>query len=124
MDKVKLFAINHNVQNLIVKTDIASGLNDNRKGLSKLIEMVQKGEVNRIFVLYKDRLTRFGLRYLEQICTCHHVEIIGVSDESDNKSQSEELAEDIIALIHSFSGDLTSLRHKIKSEIECDEEKS
>ena len=35
VDKVKLFAINHNVQNLIVKTDIASGLNDNRKGLSK-----------------------------------------------------------------------------------------
>ena len=124
VDKVKLFAINYNVQNLIVKTDIASGLNDNRKGLSKLIDMVQKDEVNRIFVLYKDRLTRFGFRYLEQICAFHHVEIIVVSDETDNKSQSEELAEDIIELIHSFFGDLDSLRHKIKSEIECDEETS
>lgn len=124
VDKVKLFAINHNVQNLIVKTDIASGLNDNRKGLSKLIDMVQKDEVNRIFILYKDRLTRFGFRYLEQICAFHHVEIIVVSDETDNKSNSEELAKDIIALIHSFSGNLYGLRHKIKSEIDCDEETS
>ena len=124
VDKVKLFAINHNVQNLIVKTDIGSGLSDNRKGLSKLIEMVQKDEVNRIFVLYKDRLTRFGFKYLEQICTFHNVEIIVVSDETDNKSQPEKLAEDIIGLIHSFSGDLNSLRHKIKLEIDCDEETS
>lgn len=124
VDKVKLFAINHNVQNLIVKTDIGSGLNDNRKGLSKLIEMVQKGKVNRIFVLYKDRLTRFGFKYLEQICAFHNVQIIFVSDEIDNKPQSEELAEDIIALIHSFSGNLYGLRHRIKSEIDCDEETS
>lgn len=124
IDKVKLFAINHNVQNLIVKTDVGSGLNDNRKSLSKLIDMVQKDEVNRIFVLYKDRLTRFGFKYLEQICAFHNVQIIVVSDETDNKSQSEELAEDIIALIHSFSGKLYGLRHKIKSEIRCDEETS
>ena len=124
VDKVKLFAINHNVQNLIVKTDIGSGLNDNRKSLSKVIDMVQKGEVNRIFVLYKDRLTRFGFKYLEQICAFHNVQIIVVSDETDNKSQSEELAEDIIALIHSFSGKLYGLRHKIKLEIDCDEETS
>ena len=124
VDKLKLFAINHNVQNLLVKKDIGSGLNDNRKGLSKLIEMVQKDEVNRIFVLYKDRLTRFGFRYLEQICTFHNVQIIVVSDETDCKSQSEELAEDIIGLIHSFSGELYGLRHKIKSEIDCDEETS
>ena len=122
VDTIKLFAINHNVQNLIVKTDIGSGLNDNRKGLSKLIDMVQKDEVNRIFVLHKDRLTRFGFRYLKQVCDFHNVQIIVVSDEIDNKSQSEELAEDIIALIHSFSGNLTSLRHKIKSEIDCNEE--
>ena len=124
VDKVKLFAINHNVQNLIVNTDIGSSLNDNRKSLSKLIDMVQQGEVNRIFVLYKDRLTRFGFRYLERICAFHNVQIIVVSDETDNKSQSEELAEDIIALIHSFSGKLYGLRHKIKSEIDCDEETS
>ena len=34
------------------------------------------------------------------------------------KSQSEELAEDIIAIIHSFSGRLYGLRHKINKELE------
>ena len=122
VEKVKLFAINQNVHNLIVKTDIASGLNEHRKSLLSLIDMVQKEEVSRIFVLYKDRLTRFGYHYLKKICDFHGVSIIVVSDETDNKSQSEELAEDIIALIHSFSGKLCGLRHKIKKEINCDEE--
>lgn len=122
VEKVKLFAIEQNVNNLIVKTDIASGLNDNRKNLLSLIDMVQKGEVNRIFVLYKDRLTRFGYHYLKKICDFHGVSLVVVSDEIDNKSQSEELAEDIISLIHSFSGKLYGLRHKIRKEIKCDDE--
>ena len=122
VEKVKLYAIDQNVHNLIVKTDIASGLNEHRKSLLSLIDMVQKGEVSRIFVLYKDRLTRFGYHYLKKICDFHGVSIIVVSDEVDNKSQSEELTEDIIALIHSFSGKLYDLRQKIKKEINCDEE--
>lgn len=122
VEKVKLYAIDQNVHNLIVKTDIASGLNEHRKSLLSLIDMVQKGEVSRIFVLCKDRLTRFGYHYLKKICDFHGVSIIVVSDEVDNKSQSEELAEDIITLIHSFSGKLYDLRQKIKKEINCDEE--
>ena len=122
VEKVKLYAIDQNVHNLIVKTDIASGLNEHRKNLLSLIDMVQKGEVSRIFVLFKDRLTRFGYHYLKKICDFHGVSIIVVSDEVDNKSQSEELAEDIITLIHSFSGKLYDLRQKIKKEINCDEE--
>lgn len=121
VEEVKLYAIDQNVHNLIVKTDVASGLNDNRKSLLSLIDMVQKEEVSRIFVLYKDRLTRFGYNYLKKICDFHGVSIIVVSDEVDNKNQSEELADDIIALIHSFSGKLYGLRHKIKKEIKCNE---
>ena len=73
-------------------------------------------------MLYKDRLTRFGYHYLKKICDFHGVSIVVVSDEMDNKSQSEELAEDIISLIHSFSGKLYGLRHKIRKEIKCDDE--
>jgi len=35
-----------------------------------------------------------------------------------------ELAEDIIALIHSFSGKLYGLRHKIKKGLEEDDKES
>lgn len=84
--------------------------------------MVQKGEVSRIFVLDKDRLTSFGYPYLKKICDFHGVSIIVVLDEIDIKTQSEELAEDIITLIHSFSEKLYDLRQKIKKEIKCNEE--
>ena len=120
VEKVKLFAIEQNVNNLLVKTDIGSGLNDNRKGLLSLLDLIQEGKVNRLYILYKDRLTRFGYRYLEKICEFHGVSIIVVSDETESKSQSEELAEDIITLIHSFSGKLYGLRHKIKKEIQSE----
>lgn len=80
--------------------------------------MVQNGEVNRIFISYKDRLTRFGFNYIKRICDFHEVQIIIVPEEAGHKSDSEELAEDIIALIHSFSGECYDLRHKIKESID------
>lgn len=121
---VKLFAIDHNVRNLLIKKDIGSGLNDNRKNLKSLIDLIQQGKVNRLFVNYKDRLTRFGFNYIKQICDFHQVEIIVVSDVKDKKSESEELAEDIIALINSFSGKLYGLRDKIKKGLEDDDKES
>ena len=124
IETVKLFAINYNVRNLLIKKDIGTGLNDNRKNLKSLIDLIQQGKVNRVFINYKDRLTRFGFNYIKQICDFHQVEIIIVSNMKDRKSESEELAEDIIALIHSFSGKLYGLRHKIKKELEEDEKES
>lgn len=120
VEEVKLFAINQNVKNLVVKTDVGSGLNENRKGILSLINMIQEGKVNRVFVLYKDRLTRFGYHYLERICDFHGVSIVVVSSETGSKSQLEELAEDIIALIHSLSGKSDELRSKIRKEINDD----
>lgn len=110
IETVKLFAIDHNVRNLLIKKDIGSGLNDNRKNLKSLIDLIQQGKVNRLFISSKDRLTRFGFNYIKQVCDFHQVEIIIVSDVNNKKSESEELADDIIALIHSSS----SLKHKIK----------
>ena len=54
-----------NPKNLKVFSEVGSGLNDNRTELKKLLDMVMNDEVDRIFILYKDRLTRFGFNYLE-----------------------------------------------------------
>lgn len=85
--------------------------------------MVQENKVKRIFISYKDRLTRFGYNYIKQICDFHNVEIIILSENKNKKSESEELAEDIIALIHSFSGKMYGLRNRVKKGIEQDERK-
>lgn len=119
IETVKLFAIDYNVRNLLIKKDIGSGLNDNRKNLKSLIDLIQQGKVNRLFINYKDRLTRFGFNYIKQICDFHQVEIIIVSDMKDKKSESEELAEDILALIHAFSGKLYDLRYEVRKGLEA-----
>lgn len=113
INHLKIFAVDHNPKNLIVKSDMGSGLNDNRKELNQLINLVQNDKINRIFIMSKDRLTRFGFNYIKQICDFHNTEIVIVSDEENDKSLSEELAEDIIAMIHSSSGKLYGMRRKI-----------
>jgi DNA binding domain, excisionase family len=107
-----------NPKNLKVFSEVGSGLNDNRTELKKLLDMVMNDEVDRIFILYKDRLTRFGFNYLEQICNKFGTKIIVISEEIQEKSIQEELAEDIISIIHSFSSKLYGMRNKIKEKID------
>lgn len=120
IDIIEKYVIYQNPQNLEIIKDIGSGLNDSRKGLLKLISMIQKDLINRIFITYKDRLTRFGFNYIKSICDNHNVEIIEVSNEVVDKFESEELAEDIITIIHSFSGKLYGMRKRIKETLEKD----
>ena len=118
IDSLKLFAIEHNVKNLVIKKDIGSGLNDNRRQLTSLLKMIQDDKVNRVFITHKDRLTRFGFNYIKRICDFHNVEIVITSEVKNTKIESEELAEDIVALIHSYSGKLHDLQDKIKKGME------
>lgn len=122
INHLKIFAVDHNPKNLIVKSDIGSGLSDNRKELNQLINLVQNDKINRIFIMYKDRFTRFGFNYTKQICDFHNTEIIIVSDDENDKSLQEELAEelagDIISIINSSSDKLYGMRHKISKATE------
>lgn len=109
-----------NPKDLHFYEDVASGLNDNRKGLNQLIDSIMDKRIKRIFILYKDRLTRFGFNYLQQMCNKTNTELIILSKETNSQSTKEELAEDIISIIHSFSGKLYGMRQKVKKQIEDD----
>lgn len=50
---------------------------------------------------------------VEQICDFHNTEISIVSNEENDKSLLEGLAEDVIAIIHLFQGKLREIKHKI-----------
>ena len=45
--------------------DIGSGINNNKKGLNELIDLIINTEVEKIVILYKDRLLRFGFELVE-----------------------------------------------------------
>ena len=118
IDYITKEIITKNPKNLKVFSEVGSGLSDNRKELKKLLDMVMNDEVDRIFILYKDRLTRFGFNYLEQICNKFGTKIIVISEETQEKSIQEELAEDIISIIHSFSSELYGMKNKIKEKLD------
>jgi len=101
-----------------VLTDIASGLNERRRGLKKLFDYVLNGKVDVVVISYKDRLTRFGFRYLEAFFNSHEVRIEVVFGE-EPKDLRQELIEDLIAIVTSFAGRLYGMRsHKKKKVVE------
>ena len=66
--------------------------------------------MKRIFLItYKDRLTRFGYNYLNQYLSEFNVKVAYLN-ELDEKSPESEMVEDLVAIIHSFSGRLYGLR--------------
>lgn len=111
LDRQALYIVEHadSLQNPLVLKEIGSGLNDKRKQLRKLIFMVMNDEVRTVYVTYKDRLTRFGFNYLETFFEIKHVGIIVLNDRED-KNIEQELVEDMMSLIASFSGKLYGLR--------------
>lgn len=98
-------------------TDVGSGLNDKRKGLLKLMKLARNGDITDIYVRYKDRLTRFGYTYLEEYFKSHGVTIRILDQEDQTKNAQEELVDDLIGIITSFSGKLYGLRSKKHKEL-------
>ncbi len=75
--------------------------------------LVKKHRVDVVLVTFRDRLTRFGLKYLEWFFEHFGVSIISITDEK--KSPIEELVEDLIEIIVSFAGRIYGMRsHKVK----------
>ena len=102
-----------------ILTDISSGLNENRRGLKQLFKLVESGEVGKVVITYKDRLTRFGFKYLEQYFNSHGVEIEVIFDDEE-KTPEKELVEDLLAIVTSFAGKLYGARsHKKKRLVEA-----
>ena len=87
--------------NYNIITDIGSGINYTKPGLKKLIELINKKEVDLIVVLYKDRLLRFGFELIEEFARLNNVKI-EILDRID-KTQDEELVEDLVQIITVFS---------------------
>jgi predicted site-specific integrase-resolvase len=98
-----------------VISDVGSGINFKRKGLSTLLDTCLQGAIGEIIVAHRDRLSRFGFDLIETIvhkCGGH----ITVLDNEGNKSSEQELSEDLLSIIHIFSCRQMGKRsYKVKS---------
>ena len=91
--------------------DRASGLNENRKGLQRLMELARQRKVTDIAMTTQDRLSRFGYKYLEAYFEAYDVKLHCLN-KSERESAEAELMADFMALIASFSGRFYQQRNK------------
>lgn len=117
LERLREFA---NQNGYIIKKEfkeVASGMNDNRKQLNKILLNQDYGT---IIVENKDRLTRFGFNYIKTLLSNNDRNII-VINESNN--DHDDLMKDLISIITSFCSRLYGLRKsqnkikKIKEEL-------
>lgn len=87
------------LKNVLILKEVKSSLDNKRKKLLTLIDMILNDEVNRIFITHKGVLTELGFEYIEAICNHHDVEIIVMQSEQDNKLVEQELEKDIKSLL-------------------------
>ena len=83
-------------------TDIASGINFKRKGLSTILEACLQKNIGEVVVAHRDRLCRFGYELIEQLVTKAGGKITLIDSDHD-KTSEQELTEDLLSIIHVFS---------------------
>ena len=89
--------------------DVGSGLSDSRKGLLKLLNLVVEKKICKVVIEHKDRLTRFQYGLFEFFFKSYGVDI-EVIEKKETENEDEELVEDIMMLMASFSGKIHGRR--------------
>ena len=89
-------------------SDIGSGINYKKKGLKELIKLITQNKVEKVVVLYKDSLLRFGFELVEYIASLYNCEI-EIMDNTET-SEQQELVEDLVQILTVFSCKLQGKR--------------
>jgi predicted site-specific integrase-resolvase len=97
--------------------EIGGGMNFKRKHFLHLIDRIQRGEIKKLLIAHKDRLMRFGFDLFHHMATENGCEIVVMNQESHSPQQ--EMVEDLMAIVHTFSCRLYGMR-KYKKQIQED----
>lgn len=90
--------------------DIGSGINLNRRGLNKIIDMAIEGKINEVVIAYKDRLARFGYDMIERIIEKYSGGRIKIINKTKEKEKKEEVIEDVLQIMNVFVAKINGMR--------------
>ena len=94
--------------------DFGSGMNYNKKGFLRLLELIVEGQMSRLVITHKDRLLRFGAEIVFRICELKGIEIV-IINKGEQPSFEEELTQDVMEIMTVFCAKLYGRRsHKSK----------
>lgn len=99
-------------------TDLGSGMNYRKKGLTQLLDAILDDRVGRLVITHKDRLLRFGAELVFAVCEAKNVEVVIINQGVD-RTFEQELAEDVLEIVTVFSARMYGARsHKNKKLID------
>jgi len=97
--------------------EIGGGMNFKRKHFLSILDRMQRGEIEKLLVAHKDRLVRFGYDLIAHIAAENGCEIVVVNQNS--LSPQQEMVEDLLSIVHTFSCRLYGMR-KYKKQLRED----
>lgn len=97
-----------------VYSDIGSGMNFDRKEFQRLVLDVVNHRVSRVYITYKDRLSRISYDMFKNLFAEFNCEIIPVNEVDDGKLVEKEVFNEIISLLHCFATKVYSARRRKK----------
>lgn len=106
LERIRQFSVASGMQVTHAISEVGSGLNDSRPKLLKLVFETDDWDV--LVVEHKDRLTRFGFRYLQGAVEAAGKEILVVNPTEANTEA--DLMNDFTSLVTSFCARLYGLR--------------
>jgi len=101
------YSITNDYKIVEIYQEVASGVNENRSQLHKMLDNLDA--VDRIIIEYKDRLARFGFKYLQKVAKAYSVKIEILAERSDT-DMNEEMVNDLISIVTSFSARIYGAR--------------
>ncbi len=89
--------------------DLGSGLQYDKPGLKRLLDLILRRRMKRLVLTHRDRLLRFGTELVFALCEKQGVEVVVIHG-TDPPSFEEELARDVLEIITEFSARLYGRR--------------
>ena len=89
--------------------DVGSGLNCNKPGLKKLLNLILNRKIKTLHLAYRDRLLRFGQPLIFQCCKWAGVDVV-VHKNDDEATFEQTLCHDVMTLMTVFSAKLYGRR--------------
>ena len=97
---------------------IASGINFvDRREFFELVNKILNYEVDQVIITHKDRLSRIGFDFFKKLFVHFGTEIVIISGIGNEKSNAEDIFEEIVSLLHYYSMKLYSRRWNNTLEI-------
>lgn len=109
LDRQEAFMKEKYPDHLIIK-DIGSGINFNRRGFRKIIDLAIENKIDEVIVAHKDRFTRFGFEFFEDLIEKYSGGKIIVLNRKKNIEPQEELVIDMASIMAGFTAKMHGLR--------------